>query len=76
MLHQFGEVEVFSLENGMYIFRFQDESSCDEILDSWLWHISNKPLILRKWKPDMQVLKLALSSVPVWVKLIYLLMEY
>jgi len=76
MWSQFGEVEVFSLENGMYIFRFQDEATCEEILESRLWHISNKPLILRKWKPGMQVLKLALSSVPIWVKFLHLPMEF
>lgn len=48
MWSQFGDVEVFSLENGMHIFRFQDEATCDEIMESRLWHISNKPLILRK----------------------------
>ncbi|XP_062171116.1 uncharacterized protein LOC133876895 [Alnus glutinosa] len=76
MWSQFGDVEVFSLENGMYIFRFQDEATCDEIMESRLWHISNKPLILRKWKPGMQILKLALSSVPVWVKFLHLPMEF
>jgi hypothetical protein len=76
MWQQYGDVEVFSLENGMYIFHFQDEVSCDEILESRLWHISNKPLILRKWKPGMQVLKLALSSVPVWIKICQLPMEF
>ncbi|XP_062155298.1 uncharacterized protein LOC133863345 [Alnus glutinosa] len=76
MWSQYGEVEVFSLENGMYIFRLKDEATCDEILESKIWHVSNKPLILRKWKPGMQVLKLALSSVPVWVKFLHLPMEF
>jgi len=34
MWRQYGDVEVFSLENGMFIFRLQDEASCDDILDS------------------------------------------
>jgi len=76
MWSQYGEVEVFSLENGMYIFRLKDEATCDEILESKIWHVSNKALILRKWKPGMQVLKLALSSVPVWVKFLHLPMEF
>lgn len=76
MWKQYGEIEVFSLDNGMFIFRFHDEVSCDEILDSKLWHISNKPLILRKWQPGMQVLKLTLTSVPVWVKFVHLPMEF
>lgn len=76
MWSQFGEVEVFSLENGMFIFRFQDVATCEEVLKSKLWHVSNKPLILRKWQPGMQVLKLTLTSVPVWVKFVHLPMEF
>jgi hypothetical protein len=45
---QFGKVEVFHLDNGMYIFRFADEATRDEFLSARLWHISNKPLILRR----------------------------
>ncbi|XP_062170376.1 uncharacterized protein LOC133876108 [Alnus glutinosa] len=64
------------MENGMFIFRMQDEASCDEILESKIWHVSNKPLILRKWQPGMQLLKLNLSSVLVWVKIMHLPIEY
>jgi hypothetical protein len=76
MWKQFGKVEVFSLENGMFIFRFSDETICDEVLESKLWDVANKPLILRKWTPGMQVMKLTLSSVPVWVKLLHLPIEF
>lgn len=76
MWKHFGEVEVFSLENGMYLFRFSDEGICDEVLESKLWHVGNKPLILRKWEPGMQVLKLTLASIPMWVKFLHLPLEY
>jgi hypothetical protein len=46
-------------------FRFQDEATCEEILENKLWHVANKPLILSKWQPGMQVLKLSLTSVSV-----------
>jgi hypothetical protein len=35
-----------------------------------------KPIILRRWQPGMQLLKLSLSSIPIWIKLIHLPMEY
>jgi hypothetical protein len=71
-----GRLKFFSLDNRLYIFRFQDELHCEEILDTKLWHIANKPLILRKWRPDMQMLKLTLSSDAVWIKLMNLPLEY
>jgi hypothetical protein len=72
----FGKVEVFLLENGLYLFRFQNEKVRDEVMEAKLWHIANKPLILRKWAPGMQLLKLSLSTIPVWVKLHNLPIEY
>jgi hypothetical protein len=66
MWKQYGEVEVFSLENGMFLSRFTDDQlTCDAVLEAKIWHVANKPLILRKWLPGMQVLKLTLTSVPV-----------
>lgn len=76
MWNQYGEIEVFSLENGLFMFRFQDEATCEEVLEAKLWHVANKPLILRKWHLGMQDLKLILTSVPVWVKFLHLPMEY
>jgi hypothetical protein len=77
MWKQYGEVEVFSLENGMFLSRFTDDQlTCDAVLEAKIWHVTNKPLILRKWLPEMQVLKLTLTSVPVWVKLLHLPMKY
>jgi hypothetical protein len=75
MWKQYGDVEVFSLENGMFICRFSDEVTCENVLDAKIWHISNKPLILRKWMPGMQVKKLTLASIPIWIKLLQLPME-
>jgi hypothetical protein len=76
MWKDFGDVEVFSLENGMFIFCFLDENVCNEVLESKFWHIANKPLILRKWRPGMQVLKLTLSSILVWVNFLHLPLEF
>jgi hypothetical protein len=46
---QYGKVEVFLLENGLYLFQFVDIKARDEVMEAKLWHIANKPLILRKW---------------------------
>jgi hypothetical protein len=66
----------FYLGIGLYIFQFEDGKSRDVVLEEKLWHIANRPLILRRWVPGMQLLKLSLSSVPVWIKLHNLPMEY
>jgi hypothetical protein len=72
----FGKVEVFLLKNGLYLFCFANERARDEVMEAKFWHIANKPLILRKWAPGMQLLKLSLSTIPIWVKQHNLPIEY
>ncbi|XP_039009388.1 uncharacterized protein LOC120137798 [Hibiscus syriacus] len=49
--------------------RFSSSAARDCVLENGPWHIINKPLILRKWKPNLRRLNFDLSKIPVWVKL-------
>lgn len=49
-----------------------DEKTRGEVLEATIWHIANKLIILRKWQPCMQLQKLSLSCIPIWIKLIHL----
>lgn len=50
--------------------------SCEEILEARILDVVNNPLILRKWQLGLQVIKLTLTIIPVWVKLMHLPMEF
>ncbi|GJS11974.1 RNA-directed DNA polymerase, eukaryota, reverse transcriptase zinc-binding domain protein [Tanacetum coccineum] len=41
----------------------------NSMLENGPWFIRNHPLILRKWNPDVDLLKEDVGNVPVWVKL-------
>jgi len=73
---QYGLVEVFALENAMFLFHFPDTRSRDFVLEARLWHIANKPIFLRKWQPRMQFLDLSLRKIPIWIKILHLPVEY
>jgi hypothetical protein len=45
-------------------------------MEAKIWHVVNKPLISRKWTLGMQVLKLTLTSIPIWVKFLHFPLEY
>lgn len=60
----------------MYIFHFTDEVTRDEVLGMKLWHIANKSSILRRWVPGMQLLKLSLESISIWIKITHLPLEF
>lgn len=46
------------MKNGMFIFRFNDEPTCEAVLEEDIWHVANKPFgIEKKLEQGMQVLK-------------------
>jgi hypothetical protein len=39
---QYGKVEVFLLENGLYLFRFADEKTRDDVMEAKIWHLASQ----------------------------------
>lgn len=46
------------------------------LVEAKIWHTANNPLFLRNWVPRMQVSKLSLSKVPLWIHILHLPVEY
>ena len=61
---------------GFFLFTFVLVDHVAAILDRAPWHMANRHLVLRHWKPNMQFSKDDLSRIPVWVKLHLVLLEY
>ncbi|KAK8549624.1 hypothetical protein V6N13_073407 [Hibiscus sabdariffa] len=55
--------------SNLYVFSFGNAAAMDWVLENGPWHIQNKPLILRKWEPNLRRLDLDLKKIPVWVQL-------
>ncbi|XP_077221623.1 uncharacterized protein LOC143855390 [Tasmannia lanceolata] len=71
-----GELQIFTLSNGFYLFQFTCLEDCDSVLESGEHSYAGRPLILRKWKPGTPLEKLNLTSIPVWVRLPGLPLEF
>ncbi|GKF00477.1 hypothetical protein Tco_0023827, partial [Tanacetum coccineum] len=54
---------------GIFSFQFSSMKGLDAMLENGPWFIRNNPLILKKWNPDVNLLKEDVGNVPVWVKL-------
>ncbi|GKA88628.1 RNA-directed DNA polymerase, eukaryota, reverse transcriptase zinc-binding domain protein [Tanacetum coccineum] len=54
---------------GLFSFQFSSTDGLHSMLENGSWFIRNHPLILRKWNPDVDLLKEDVGNVPVWVKL-------
>ncbi|CAN1224654.1 hypothetical protein LINPERPRIM_LOCUS2313, partial [Linum perenne] len=63
-----GFVAVSLLPSGLYLIEFSTQSLCDWVY-SRLWHVHNQPLLLRRWKEDLEPVVIEPVEVPVWVTL-------
>ncbi|GJY95335.1 retrovirus-related pol polyprotein from transposon TNT 1-94 [Tanacetum coccineum] len=67
---KFGLVKsMLNSSTGLFSFQFSSMDGLNSMLEIGPWFICNHPLILRKWNPDVDLLKDDVGNVPVWVKL-------
>ena len=50
--------------------------SRDWVLDNGPWYFAGRPIILRFWKPGMEMLNAQITSLPIWVKFFNIPLEY
>ncbi|GKA51137.1 retrotransposon protein, putative, unclassified [Tanacetum coccineum] len=60
---------MFSSSTGLFSFQFSFMDGLNIMLENGPWFIRNNPLILKKWEPDVNLMKEDVESVLVWVKL-------
>ncbi|KAL9232919.1 hypothetical protein vseg_007980 [Gypsophila vaccaria] len=65
---QFGVDRVSFLDNGTFIVRLNTMEGRDALLASGYYLFENKPLIIKPWKVDMDLVKQKVDTVPVWVR--------
>ncbi|GKC14268.1 retrotransposon protein, putative, ty1-copia subclass [Tanacetum coccineum] len=60
---------MFSSSTELFSFQFSSMDGLNAMLENGLWFIRSHPIILKKWNPDVNLLKEDVENVPVWVKL-------
>ena len=68
--------DISTTENGLYIFKFRDMDARDWVMEYGPWNLAGRPFILREWRPDMDMLNIQLTSIPIWVKFYNIPLEY
>nr|GEU50166.1 hypothetical protein [Tanacetum cinerariifolium] len=67
---KFGLVKsMLNLSTRLFSFKFSSMDGLNAMLENGSWFIRNHLLILRKWNPDVNLLKKDIRNVLVWVKL-------
>ncbi|GKC11412.1 RNA-directed DNA polymerase, eukaryota, reverse transcriptase zinc-binding domain protein [Tanacetum coccineum] len=57
------------VNNGMYLFKFNNEEGLNHVLERGHWMVRNKPLLVQKWNPSLCIEKKEPEVIPLWIKL-------
>lgn len=71
-----GLEEVLSSENGFFLFKFKDHDNMCSVMERAPWHMAKKPLVLKKWQPNLSLAKEEIQTVPIWVRLFNVPLEF
>ncbi|XP_058732785.1 uncharacterized protein LOC131604357 [Vicia villosa] len=63
-------------DDGYFLMKFKSSKEKEEILMNGPYMIKNMPMILRDWKPNFSMKKDMLRTIPLWMKLPQLPLEY
>ncbi|GJZ32137.1 retrotransposon protein, putative, ty1-copia subclass [Tanacetum coccineum] len=62
-------LNLLNSSTGLFSFQFCSTDGLNAMLENGPWFIRNHPLILKKWNPDVNLLKEDVENVPDWIKL-------
>ncbi|KAL0924089.1 hypothetical protein M5K25_004894 [Dendrobium thyrsiflorum] len=64
-----GSLQLLSLSDGFFLFRFSCAEDFDMIWSRGVWFILGRPFILQKWHPKFKPTRENLTSLPIWIKI-------
>lgn len=73
---ELGLQDVLAMDNGFFFFQFLTGEAVITVLDGGPWHMVKMPLVLKRWSPNLTLLREDLSSVPLWTRLYGIPLEY
>ncbi|CAI9295448.1 unnamed protein product [Lactuca saligna] len=61
---------------GFFFFKFDSKEGMMSVLEGGPWLINNVPMFVQRWRPGLVLSKPQMNSVPVWVKVFNVHLEY
>uniref|UniRef100_A0A803PQB7 DUF4283 domain-containing protein n=1 Tax=Cannabis sativa TaxID=3483 RepID=A0A803PQB7_CANSA len=70
-----GIVQVARMTKGLTMVKFNDVATRDEVLENAMIQFDRKPVIVRPWSADLNMIRMV-KSVPLWIRLPNLGLQY
>ncbi|XP_074315744.1 uncharacterized protein LOC141651956 [Silene latifolia] len=66
---EFGIDRVSFMENDVFLVRFTKPAGMSSLLNAGYYFFDNKPIVIKPWSVDVDLVKEKIDMVPVWVRL-------
>ncbi|PWA54185.1 hypothetical protein CTI12_AA436950 [Artemisia annua] len=70
-----GVKHILNQGNGVFVFKFNNIQGLQTFIKSGQWIVNNKPMVVQKWDPSVNLDTNEPTILPVWVKLVNLPLE-
>ncbi|XP_070018229.1 uncharacterized protein [Nicotiana sylvestris] len=68
--------KVAQLNRGVFLVRFHSVESRRKAVEEGVQMFDRKPVIVKPWKPDMEITKEQMENIPIWMRLVGLDIKY
>lgn len=55
------------MDSGVFVFKFNYKEDKQMVLENGPWTVARKPLFFRAWNPNLEMEKINLKAIPIWV---------
>ncbi|CAI9295452.1 unnamed protein product [Lactuca saligna] len=76
MWKMYGLKDIMVNDEGFFFFKFDSKEGMMSVLEGGPWLINNVPMFVQRWRPGLVLSKPQINSVPVWVKVFNVPLEY
>ncbi|PWA91347.1 DUF4283 domain-containing protein [Artemisia annua] len=75
MWGKFGLKSIMDIGNGTFVFKFSDEQGLNTVIENGVWIVNNKAMVIQRWDASVDLNKVELDVLPIWVKFVNLPLE-
>ncbi|GJU33568.1 RNA-directed DNA polymerase, eukaryota, reverse transcriptase zinc-binding domain protein [Tanacetum coccineum] len=75
MWGNFSLKHILNNDNDIFVFKFNNAQGLQTVIESGPWIVNNKPVVVQKWDPSINLDRIEPTRLPVWIKLINISLE-
>ncbi|KAH0776180.1 hypothetical protein KY290_007591 [Solanum tuberosum] len=71
-----GRGKQLRVNKGVFLVRFHCQESRSKVVESGVQMFDQKPVVVKPWRPEIELNKEVIEKVPIWIRLVGLDIKY